>query len=165
MLYVLNSSEFEVPTRTVYSDNQPLGAAAIRYDDGDWLLDQSESGHAVNFTFSMDHDAVGIPRASFLSGRINDFSSWGPTLDGRMKPEISAPGGSIMSTWPVSAGSWAVYSGTSMATPYISGVAALFFGSRGGRASLGSDASRIARNRIIGSGAPIYHNDGTDNLA
>lgn len=44
-----------------------------------------------------------------------------------MKPEISAPGGYILSTWPVSQGSWAVYSGTSMATPYV-GILVLYVG-------------------------------------
>lgn len=82
-----------------------------------------------------------------------------------MKPEIAAPGGSILSTWLTGDGSWAVYSGMSMATPYIAGVAALFFSSRGGRSSLGSNAVRLVRNRIVASARPVYHNDGTDNLA
>jgi subtilisin family serine protease len=39
------------------------------------------------------------------------------------KPSVSAPGGSILSSIP--AGKYAVYSGTSMATPYIAGSSAL----------------------------------------
>ncbi|KAL6364291.1 hypothetical protein LRP88_02210 [Fusarium phalaenopsidis] len=82
-----------------------------------------------------------------------------------MKPEISVPGGSILSTWPVSSGSWATYSGTSMASPYIAGVGALFFGSRGGRSALGPKAAQIAVERIIASGRLVQHNDGTSNPA
>ncbi|KAK1637536.1 hypothetical protein BDP81DRAFT_393247 [Colletotrichum phormii] len=52
-----------------------------------------------------------------------------------------------------------------MATPYISGVAALFFSSRGGRAALGSGGAKLAHEVIVASGKPIRHYDGTDNLA
>ncbi|KAH7133779.1 peptidase S8/S53 domain-containing protein, partial [Dactylonectria macrodidyma] len=139
--------------------------ALILYDDGDWIFTQAESGYDVTFAFTHDDQAISIPRESFINGRINDFSSWGPTLDGRMKPEISAPGGSILSTWLTADGGWAVYSGTSMATPYISGVGALFFGSRGGHAALGDGGAKLAHERIIASGKPVHHEDGTDNLA
>jgi hypothetical protein len=42
-----------------------------------------------------------------------------------MKPQISAPGGNILSTWPLSGTGFAVASGTSMATPYLAGAIAL----------------------------------------
>ena len=38
---------------------------------------------------------------------------------------MSAPGGSILSTWPLEGNSYAILSGTSMATPYVSGAYAL----------------------------------------
>ncbi|KAJ3548242.1 hypothetical protein NM208_g1113 [Fusarium decemcellulare] len=157
--------DWERIDRARYRDDQPNNAGLILYEDGDWLISQIEDGNDVTFEFIQNNEAIAIPRSGFAGGRINDFSSWGPTLDARMKPEISAPGGSILSTWPVSSGSWATYSGTSMASPYIAGVGALFFGSRGGRATLGPDAAKIAVERIISSGRPVKHNDGTDNLA
>lgn len=42
-----------------------------------------------------------------------------------MKPDLAAPGGSILSTWPVVLGSYAVISGTSAAAPHAAGSAAL----------------------------------------
>ncbi|RSL59542.1 hypothetical protein CEP54_007251 [Fusarium duplospermum] len=166
ILYIqTESGDWERPDRAIYREDQPQNFALILYEDGDWIMSQVEAGHDVTFEFIHNNQAISIPRSGFAGGRINDFSSWGPTLDGRMKPEISAPGGSILSTWPVSSGSWATYSGTSMASPYIAGVGALFFGSRGGRSALGPKAGQIAVERIIASGRPIQHNDGTSSPA
>ncbi|KAJ4178091.1 hypothetical protein NW755_013430 [Fusarium falciforme] len=166
ILYIqTESGDWERPDRAVYREDQPQNSAVILYEDGDWIMTQAEAGYDVTFEFIHNNQAISIPRSGFAGGRINDFSSWGPTLDARMKPEISAPGGSILSTWPVSSGSWATYSGTSMASPYIAGVGALFFGSRGGRSALGPKAAQMAVDRIIASGRPVQHNDGTSNPA
>lgn len=54
---------------------------------------------------------------------MTNFSSWGPTDDGRVKPEVCAPGSSIYSTLP--GNSYGSMSGTSMATPITSGCTAL----------------------------------------
>lgn len=76
--------------------------------------------------------------SSYISDNINGlamFSSRGPTLDGRTKPEIVAPGTNILSNRSHVAGAsdlWGAYNadyaysgGTSMATPLVAGAAAV----------------------------------------
>ena len=64
--------------------------------------------------------------ATSSGDQIASFSSRGPvTFDGsgRMKPDISAPGESIRSS--VNGGGYSAFSGTSMASPHVAGMAAL----------------------------------------
>ena len=57
---------------------------------------------------------------------IASFSSGGPRLrDGSLKPDVAAPGVSIRSTGVGTGNGSAVISGTSMAAPHVTGVAAL----------------------------------------
>ena len=53
---------------------------------------------------------------------MSDFSSWGPLPSLSLKPEITAPGGSIYSSLPFA--QYGYMSGTSMASPYLAGVSA-----------------------------------------
>lgn len=61
---------------------------------------------------------------------INDISSnsaHGPALDGRNLPDIVAPGSYVDSTTTIPKNGYALKTGTSMASPQVSGAAALFF--------------------------------------
>jgi subtilisin family serine protease len=64
--------------------------------------------------------------AATKAGAIAGFSSGGPTpYSLRLKPDVSAPGVSILSSVPVHLGSWRFFDGTSMAAPHVAGAAAV----------------------------------------
>ncbi|MBQ9730178.1 MAG: leucine-rich repeat protein, partial [Clostridia bacterium] len=65
---------------------------------------------------------ITIDRSLSAGPFMSDFSSWGPTPDLKLKPEITAHGGEITSTVP---GGYGEQSGTSMASPNMAGVTAL----------------------------------------
>ena len=74
---------------------------------------------------------------SAVSQEISSFSSTGPTRDGRLKPDVAAPGEYLYSTRSLNApalnyagivgtdNNYAIDRGTSMSTPHVTGVAAL----------------------------------------
>lgn len=89
-------------------ENEFIGNA-VRKRDGPYLC-VGEEASAKNVI------AVG---ALTDKGKMSAYSSWGPTLDGRIKPEITANGNGVLSTLP--GNSYGRYSGTSMASPAVTG--------------------------------------------
>ncbi len=61
---------------------------------------------------------------------VTDFSSRGPTYDGRIKPELAAQGNTTYSVDPYSTSYYDYYGGTSLATPLVAGAAALLIQAR-----------------------------------
>ncbi len=87
-----------------------LAVCSISQDDGEMLV-ASESG------------TIKIAKSQSSGPFMSDFSSWGPTPNLGIKPEITAHGGNILSS--VNGGSYDRLSGTSMACPNLAGVVTL----------------------------------------
>ncbi|KAH6687185.1 subtilase [Plectosphaerella plurivora] len=84
------------------------------------------------------------------------FTSWGGLYDGAVKPDISAPGTDVFSTWlGEDDEQYVLLSGTSMATPYVAGVAALYISANGGREKHGKTLGRDLAMRIVSSGVSV----------
>ena len=96
-----------------------------------WAVDQGVTVVVAAGNFG-DYWGVGTPGvaekvitvgASDDYDKIADFSSRGPTSGYLLKPDVVAPGVSITAAYP--GGGYETFSGTSMATPHVAGLAAL----------------------------------------
>ncbi|TID06749.1 Minor extracellular protease vpr [Colletotrichum higginsianum] len=120
----------------------------------DWIA------HADNVTISM-----GPPETSALfaesigngltAGYTSPFSSYGPTWELDIKPQFTAPGGGILSTWTWDQGQYMVNPGTSMSTPFVAAVYALVGQVRG------TLDQETLRSVIAATAQPKAWNDGT----
>ncbi len=82
------------------------------------------AGNAKNvLTVAATNDVLNYTGPGSVS--ISSFSSWGPTDDGRIKPDISGNGVGLWSSLGGSDSSYGSYSGTSMSTPNVAGSAIL----------------------------------------
>lgn len=97
-------------------------------------------------------DAITVA-ASDKQDKIASFSSRGPVIGlDVIKPEITAPGVKILSTVP--GGKEAAYSGTSMATPHISGVVALML--QNNRSLTPKDVKQILMSSALDIGGGVF---------
>ena len=89
--------------------------------------------------------------------KMSDFSSWGVSPDMRLKPEVTAPGGNIYSSVP--GGGYQYKSGTSMATPQITGVSAVVLERVQNDPLFSSMSARqkadVVQNLIMGTAVPV----------
>ena len=92
--------------------------------------------------------------------RMSFFSSWGPTNELGIKPEITAPGGNIKSTWSGN-DKYKVCSGTSMSSPFVAGSEAVMINAlRARKIDLkGEKLSKFLKNSMINTADVIIDPD------
>ncbi|KAI9308688.1 peptidase S8/S53 domain-containing protein [Cunninghamella echinulata] len=138
------SPGFLTPSATGDYINIPFGG--ITKSDGEELFNYAINEDNPKKAIFLKND-TGFPAPT--GGKMSAFSSWGLGPDLSIKPDISAPGGQIYSTYPLELGGYATLSGTSMASPFVAGIVSLLQESRGGGRSISSDE---LRTRIINNG-------------
>lgn len=107
------------------------------------------AARAVTVGAVSDHSAPdGTPRQD-AGIWLAAFSSRGPTLAGLTKPDLVGPGVSVTAADAGTTSGYVTYSGTSMATPYVAGAAALAL-----EAAPGASPAEV-KNALLGSALDV----------
>ncbi|MDI6804170.1 MAG: S8 family serine peptidase [Bacteroidota bacterium] len=95
-------------------------------------MGNESNGNGVRGTLMCPADADSILSvgAITIAGNLATFSSTGPTNDGRVKPDVVAPGVSVYSGVIPGPSTYGYSQGTSASTPITAGVAALLLSAR-----------------------------------
>ena len=132
-----------------------LGALMVSSTQGATWISELQAGSDIVVSITGVLTEFSSSANNLTGGYMSTFSEWYPTNEVYIKPEISAPGGNILSTVPLTEnGGYGVKSGTSMATPYIAGVIALLLQAR-------PELDALTIRSILGTtGRSLKFNDG-----
>lgn len=110
-------------------------------------------------TVEVRFDGTTVSTANPEAGKMSSFTSWGPTPNLDFKPEITAPGGNIYSTF--NNDEYGLMSGTSMAAPHVAGGSALIFERVDNEFNLSGYArAQMAKNLLMNTSKPVELNPG-----
>ncbi|MEK4761947.1 S8 family serine peptidase [Viridibacillus sp. FSL E2-0187] len=142
-------------------NNPKIPLVSLSVADGTTLetkIKASGGTGKVNFSGKMTTVVNGA------KGKMADSSSWGVTPSLELKPEITAPGGQIYSTF--NDDKYGVMSGTSMAAPHVSGGAALVLEKVQETFPDLKGADKVKRAKtLLMNTAKVIKEQGNDNIA
>ena len=119
-LMIADTDESDTPYQSILGATTTMPTVTITKKDGEAIRQALSAAGGADVYLSVTHS--GIVLAS-NNPTASEFSAWGVTPDLRLKPEIAAPGGDIMSAYL--GNQYQRLSGTSMASPQVAGISAL----------------------------------------
>nr|WP_283246014.1 cell wall-binding repeat-containing protein [Bacillus suaedae] len=132
---------------------------SIGKSEGDALVERLTNGETVTMKFE---EGAATTTLNPEAGSMSSFTSWGVTPNLDFKPEITAPGGNILST--LEDNSYGLMSGTSMAAPHVAGGSALILERIDAEFGVnGTERALLAKNILMNTATPLkdlsYVND------
>jgi len=138
---------------------------SLLYSDAEAIMAASTKLNNIAYTGKMTvYGKMGVGMNNSEYYTMSDFSSWGVPSSLTLKPEITAPGGEIYSLWgsnAVTGGGYDQYetmSGTSMAAPQVTGMAALLaqvIREKGLTERSGISARHLAQSLLMSTAEPL----------
>ncbi|CAD6939898.1 unnamed protein product [Tilletia controversa] len=125
-----------------------LQAAMLTRPDGLYIVNALAAGKELYIDFTTQ-SVTGVPDTG-NGGFMSSFSTYGLTWEAQNAASVSAPGGNILSTWPLKLGKYAVLSGTSMSAPFIAGSTAMYRSIKGN-----SDSPLVIRSVLSSTAKPL----------
>ncbi|MCE2448483.1 MAG: S8 family serine peptidase [Candidatus Latescibacteria bacterium] len=119
---VERSGEYGVSIRSEDARPRRLKIWSLNHDFEEYSVAENSIGSPADARGAMSVGAVHYDYYDL--GRVADYSSRGPTTDGRFKPELVAPSGVSTVSYGESEFFYG-YTGTSAAAPHVAGAAAL----------------------------------------
>ncbi|MCR4804485.1 MAG: S8 family serine peptidase [Clostridia bacterium] len=145
------------------------------------VFDNTEATTLINMALGTMNDIpavfISLADGTYLAGRLeedetpileacdellpkpnlpSEFSSWGPTPDLKLKPDVAAMGGGIYSSVPnADHNKYSYMSGTSMSSPQLAGVAAVLRQALAERGFEGTELDDLTRTLLMNTATPI----------
>ena len=153
-LMIADTDESDTPYQSILGATTTMPTVTITKKDGEAIRQALSAAGGADVYLSVTHS--GIVLAS-NNPTASEFSAWGVTPDLRLKPEIAAPGGDIMSAYL--GNQYQRLSGTSMASPQVAGISALMrqrlAADPAFSAVSATDKNALVTNLLMGTAHPL----------
>ena len=153
-LMIADTDESDSPYQSILGATTTMPTVTITKKDGEAIRQALSAANGADVYLSVTHS--GIVLAS-NNPTASEFSAWGVTPDLRLKPEIAAPGGDIMSAYL--GNQYQRLSGTSMASPQVAGISALvrqrLAADPAFSAMSATDKNALVTNLLMGTAHPL----------